>query len=61
MNKKVLDCREVAESVRDFMVSHFGVEAESPSAIEGMWLAMQMVGGPQQAAQVVSYCALKVA
>ena len=51
----------VASAVVEFVVSEFGEDADSPAALEGIFLAMQMVGGPRYAAEVIGYCSVKSA
>lgn len=52
---------EVAGEVAKFLIEKYGPHADSPIVLEGLWLSMQMVGGPRTAAAVIRYCALKVA
>jgi hypothetical protein len=52
--------QEVAKAVARFMQKRFGEVANSPNALEGMWLAMQLVGSPRRAAETIGYCTIKV-
>lgn len=52
---------DVAMAVRNFVIAEFGCDADSYVALEGLLLAMGMLGGPGHAAQVISYCSPKVA
>lgn len=51
---------EVAEDVTKFITEKYGESVIDPQVLEGMWLAMQMVGGPEAAARTISYCSVKV-
>ena len=50
---------EVASALTTFIVTEFGEDADSPVVMEGIFLAMQMVGGPRQAAEVIGYCSVR--
>ena len=51
---------EVAEEVTKFLTEKYGKNVIDPEILEGMWLAMQMVGGPANAARTIGYCSVKV-
>lgn len=51
---------EVAGEVSQLLIEKYGQHINNPVVLEGLLLAMQMVGGPKKAAQVVSYCAFKL-
>ena len=64
MKKNIDECIQVTKTallIGEFVQDLMGEESGSPDVTEAMWMAMQLLGGPKQAAQVVSYCALKVA
>lgn len=48
----------VALSICGHLVE-LGLDRRDPSVLEGMFLAIQMMGGPAAAAQVVGYCSAK--
>ena len=50
---------EVAIEVTEFLKQKYGKDIDDPAVLEGMWLAMQMVGGPRSAAAVINYCSVK--
>lgn len=62
MSKKLRDANyaEVATEVSAFLTEKYGGNASSADVLEGLWLAMQMVGGPEAAARTISYCSVKV-
>lgn len=51
---------EVAGEVTKFLTEKYGKNVIDPEILEGMWLAMQMVGGPAAAARTIGYCSVKV-
>jgi hypothetical protein len=51
---------DVALGVHDYVLQHFGDCGTNPEVLEGMWLAMQMLGGPVEAARVIRCCAIEV-
>ncbi len=50
----------VAGELATFLAEKYGENVKDPEVLEGMWIAMQMVGGPRLAAQVIGYCSVKV-
>lgn len=51
---------EIAEEVTKFLTEKYGENVIVPEILEGMWLAMQMIGGPAAAARTIVYCSVKV-
>ena len=49
---------DVALQVSAF-IEQAGIDADAPETLEGLLLAMQMIGGPQRAADTVRYCAIR--
>ncbi|MBL8499586.1 MAG: hypothetical protein JNL77_03215 [Nitrosomonas sp.] len=59
------ECKEanylkVAEEVTKFLSEKYGGNLTDPEILEGMWLAMQMVGGPKMAAIAMRSYVFKV-
>lgn len=49
--------RDVATAVTTFVEFRYGENCHSDLAVlEGLWLAMQMIGGPGPAAVALRYC-----
>jgi len=40
-------------------IERAGIDADAPTTLEGLLLAMQMIGGPNGAADVVRYCSFR--
>lgn len=55
-----IKCLEVGVKITEFVLTNYGENIDDPAVLEGMVLAIQMVGGPKLAAQVIRYCSLKV-
>lgn len=53
--------RDVALRVVKFVEDHYGENADHLSVSEGLWLAMQLLGGPNQAAAALRYCGVNFA
>jgi len=49
---------DVALKVSAF-IEEAGIDANDPTTLEGLLLAMQMIGGPNGAADVVRYCSFR--
>lgn len=56
-----LTAREIAVMVAAFVEDHCGQNCSDPAVLDGMWLAMQMVGGPGPAAAAMRYCGVNFA
>ena len=48
--------RDVAARVSQFIEDFYGDDANSPEVSEGLWLAMQLLAGPDKAASTLRYC-----
>lgn len=57
---KELNYLEVAEEVTKFLKETYGENASDGEVLEGLWLAIQMVGGPGRAAMLMRSYAFKV-
>jgi hypothetical protein len=57
-NKDVL-CMEVASVIVECIAEKYGEKFQDPAVLEGIYLSMQMIGGPRQAARVINECAIK--
>jgi hypothetical protein len=55
---RVPGVRDVASRVEKFLEDNYGEAIDHPNVSEGLWLAMQLAGGPHQAAAVMRYCGL---
>lgn len=55
-NKVPYSSREVAMEVARFLLEKYGDNCTDPSVMPGMWLAMQLVGGPIDAAATLRQC-----
>ncbi len=53
--------RDVALRVAKFVDDHYGEMAGHPNTLEGLWMAMQLVGGPFEAAKAMRYCGVNFA
>lgn len=53
--------RDVALYIESCLRDFYGENVDCPQISEGLWLAMQLVGGPQQAANVMRYCGVNFA
>lgn len=52
---------EVGQEVLQLLLEKYGQYADSPTVLEGLLLSMQMLGGPIAAANIIRYCAIKLA
>ncbi len=51
---------EVAGKVTQFLAETYGEDVTDPEILEGLWLAMQMVGSPSRAAIAMRNYVFKV-
>lgn len=54
------DPTDVACVVTQFITEKYADAADSPAVIQGLWLAMQMLAGPAEAARLLRECALNL-
>ncbi|MBP9101476.1 MAG: hypothetical protein KBF68_08925 [Nitrosomonas sp.] len=59
-NRGEVNHLEVANAVTQFLTEKYGKDIDHPLVLEGLFLSMQMVGGPVAAARTISYCVPKV-
>ena len=53
--KSGLTAREIAVMVAAYVEDHCGQDPSDPAVLDGMWLAMQMIGGPGPAAAALRH------
>lgn len=53
-------CMEVASKIVECIAENYGENFQDHEVLEGIFLAMQMIGGPRKAAQLINSCSVKV-